>query len=394
MKRFLKILGLSVPTVLAIVLACVWWTNPKRRTFDLLAPKPSFTFANIPRGRALTPEEVDRYAHRLLREMTVRERVLQMSGDTWLFDFVGKRFEGREWNAGGDQRLGLPLIVCSDGPRGIGLGFSTCFPTAMARAASFDRSLEERVGDVAGRELRAQGGNMWLAPCLNLLRHPLWGRAQETYGEDPYLLGEMAAAATVGAQRNNVMACAKHIGLNSIEETRDFVDVRVDERTLREVYLPHFERVVKADVASVMSAYNRVNGDYCAENRHLLREVLKNDWGFRGFVVSDWFQSGRDGLKSIDAGLDLEMPMTAVYGRRLLAAIESGEVKPELVDEAALRMLRRRIDYATRPDPMRYGPELVRAADHVALTREAAEKSLVLLRNEGALLPLDPQRLK
>jgi beta-glucosidase len=394
LKKALKVLGLSLLVMLGVAPLAVWLTHPKRPVDSIFVRKASFTFADIPKGRALTPQEVDGYARRLLGEMTLQEKVLQMSGDTWLWDFVGERFEGRDWRAGVDRRLGLPRLVCSDGPRGLGRGFSTCFPVPMARAASWDRSLEDRVGDAAAREVRAQGVNMWLAPCLNLLRNPLWGRAQETYGEDPYLLGEMAAALVVGSQRHNVMACAKHFALNSIEETRDFVDVRVDERTLREVYLPHFKRVVDAGVASVMSAYNKVDGDYCAENRHLLREILKDDWGFQGFVVSDWFQHGEDGVKSIHAGLDLEMPWVAVYGRKLTAAIERGQVAPELVDDAVLRMLRRRIDYATRPDPMRYGPELVRAADHVALTREAAEKSLVLLKNDGALLPLDAGRLE
>jgi beta-glucosidase len=393
-KKILKVLGLSLLVVLGVAPLAVWWTHPKRPMDSLFVRKASFTFADIPKGRALTPQEVDTFARRLLGEMTLEERVLQMSGDTWLWDFVGERFEGRDWKAGVDRRLGLPRLVCSDGPRGLGRGFSTCFPVPMARAASWDRSLEERVGDAAAKEMRAQGVNMWLAPCLNLLRHPQWGRAQETYGEDPYLLGEMAAASTAGSQRHNVMACAKHFALNSIEETRGFVDERVDERTLREVYLPHFKRVVDAGVASVMSAYNKVNGDYCAENRHLLREILKDEWGFRGFVVSDWFQDGQDGVKSIHAGLDLEMPWVAVYGRKLLAAVGRGQVEPKLVDEAVLRILRRRIEYATRPDPMRYGPELVRAADHVALTREVAEKSLVLLKNDGALLPLDAARLK
>jgi beta-glucosidase len=393
-KKILKVLGLSLLAVLVVTPPAIWLTHPKRPVDNLFVRKAPFTFADIPKGRALTPEEVDSYARRLLAEMTLEEKVLQMSGDTWLWDFAGERFEGRDWKAGVDRRLGLPRLVCSDGPRGVGLGHSTCFPVPMARAASWDRSLEERVGDAAAKEMRAQGANMWLAPCLNLLRHPLWGRAQETYGEDPYLLGEMAAALVEGSQRHNVMACAKHFALNSIEETRDFVDVRVEERTLREVYLPHFKRVVDAGVASVMSAYNKVNGDYCAENRHLLREILKDDWGFRGFVVSDWFQVGQDGVKSAHAGLDLEMPWVSVYGRKLLAAVERGEVDPALVDEAVLRIFRRRIDYATRPDSMRYRPELVRAADHVALTREAAEKSLVLLKNDAALLPLDAGHVK
>jgi beta-glucosidase len=394
LRKPLAVAGIVAAAAVGSIAVGAWWTYPKRPFDSPFVGRARFTFADVPKGRVLSRDEVDGYARRLLAEMSLEEKVLQMSGDAWLWDFIGERFEGREWKAGVDLRLGLPRLVCSDGPRGVGLGSSTCFPVAMARAASWDRGLEERIGDAAAREMRGHGANVWLAPCLNLLRNPLWGRAQETYGEDPYLLGEMAAALTTGVQRNNVMACAKHYALNSIEETRGIVDVRADERTLREVYLPHFERVVDAGVATVMSAYNKVNGDYCAENRHLLREILKDEWGFRGFVMSDWFQDGQDGVKSIHAGLDLEMPWTAVYGRKLLAAIAGGRVAPDLVDDAVLRMLRRRIEYATAPDPIPYPPSLVRAPAHVALAREAAEQGLVLLKNDGALLPLDGGRLK
>jgi beta-glucosidase len=263
----------------------------------------------------------------------------------------------------------------------------------MARAASWDRSLERRVGDAAGREVRGHGADVWLAPCLNLLRHPLWGRAQETYGEDPFLVGEMGAALAEGAQAHNVMACAKHYALNSIEETRRRVDVRVDERTLREVYLPHFRRVVDADVATVMAAYNKTGGLYLGENRHLLREILKDEWGFGGFVMTDWFFAVTDTARAAQAGLDLEMPMVDVYGRKLVRAVEEGQVAVSVVDEAVLRLLRRRIDYATRPDPETYGPGVVRTSGHVALAREAAEKGVVLLENRG-VLPLDRAGVK
>jgi beta-glucosidase len=229
--------------------------------------------------------------------------------------------------------------------------------------------------------------------CVNLLRHPSWGRAQETLGEDPYLLGEMSIPEVEAVQAHNVMACAKHFALNSIEETRTRVDVRVDERTLREVYLPQFRRLAEADVASFMSAYNKVNGEYCGENRHLLREILKRDWGYRGFVMSDFFNGVYDGKKAALAGLDLEMPWTRAYGRTLESAVERGEVPRAAVDEAVLRLLRRKIDYATRPDPASYPASLVRSPEHVERAREIAEESLVLLEND-ALLPLDAASLR
>ncbi|HEX6738040.1 MAG TPA: glycoside hydrolase family 3 C-terminal domain-containing protein, partial [Vicinamibacteria bacterium] len=190
-----------------------------------------------------------------------------------------------------------------------------------------------------------------------------------------------------------VMACAKHFALNSIEETRRQVDVRVDERTLREVYLPHFRRVVDADVAVVMSAYNRVNGDYCGENAHLLREILKDEWGFRGFVVSDWFWAVTSGVKAARAGLDLEMPIVDAYGGKLVTAVSRGEVDEGLIDEAVLRILRRRVEYAARPDDMAYDARLVRAPAHAEYARRVAEESVVLLENRGAL-PLDRARTR
>ena len=381
--------------MLATAAAAAWWTDPKRSLKSVFArpAEGAFTLDAVPARQGASAEEVEAYARRLLRGMSLEQKVLQMSGDTWAWDFVGERLVGRAWEAGADRRLGLPPLVFADGPRGVGPGSSTCFPVPMLRAASWDPELERRVGDVAGREMRGHGAHVWLAPCLNLLRHPRWGRAQETYGEDPFLVGEMGAALVEGAQRHNVMACAKHYALNSIEETRRTVDVHVDERTLREVYLPHFRRVVEAGVATVMTAYNKVEGRYCGENRRLVREILKDEWGFRGFVMSDWFFAVTNTVWAAEAGLDLEMPMVDVYGRKLVAAVSEGRVPEGVVDEAVLRLLRRRIEYATRPDPMAYGPELVRAPDHVAFTREVAEKGIVLLENDG-LLPLDREGLR
>src|SRR5262249_30578472 len=193
--------GAAIVAVLTFVALAVWWTNPKRAVdgaFVRPAGAGVFTFADIPRGRALSPEEVDGYARRLLAEMSLEEKVLQMSGDSWTWDLLSERWIGRAWSAGADRRLRLPPLVCPDGPRGVGIGSSTCFPTPMARAASWDRSLEARVADAAAREARGQGANLWLAPCLNVLRHPRWGRAQESYGEDPYLVAEMGVAAVAG----------------------------------------------------------------------------------------------------------------------------------------------------------------------------------------------------
>jgi beta-glucosidase len=403
LKRALLVFVSLLAVLVAAIVLWLWLGHPKRPV-DSVFVRPAgegvFKFTDIPKGRVLSPPEVDGYARKLMAGMTLQEKVLQMSGDTSMWDLIklitvekGK-YNDRPIHAGANRRLAIPPIAFSDGSRGVILNHSTCFPVAMARGASWDPELERRVGDVVGREIRAQGGNLYGGICINLLRHPSWGRAQETYGEDPYLLGEMGAALAGAVQRHNVMGTAKHYALNSIEETRTKVDARADERTLREVYLPHFKRLVDADVAAVMSAYNKVNGDYCGESHHLLREILKDDWGFRGFVMSDFFAGVYDGAKGANAGLDLEMPWTSAYGKKLITAVEMAQVAPAVIDEAVLRLLRRKIEYATRPDPMAYPASMVRAAEHAMLTREVAEKSMVLLRNEGALLPLDRGRLK
>jgi beta-glucosidase len=403
LKKILKVVGALLSVLVLLVALLLWWTHPKRPVDGVLVREAGpgvFKFTDVPTGRALSPEEVDGFARRLLAGMTLQQKVLQMSGDTSLWDLVklmtieeGK-YNDEPIRAGADRRLLIPPIGFSDGPRGVAMNHSTAFPVAMARGASWDRELQRRVGDAVAKEIRAQGGNLWGGLCVNLLRHPSWGRAQESLGEDPYLVGELAVAAMEAVQAHNVMGCAKHYALNSIEETRMTVDVRVDERTLREVYLPHFKRLADGDVASFMSAYNKVNGDYCGESRRLLREILKEEWGYRGFVMSDFFAGVHDGVKAAKAGLDLEMPWTAAYGRKLVAAVEKGEVPVAEVDESALRLLRRKIEYATRPDPMAYPPTVVRAPEHVALAREAAEKGIVLLKNEGGLLPLDGGTVK
>ena len=273
LKKALEVLGILSLAIVAAIAGYVWWTHPKRPVDGLFVREAGagvYKFRDVARGRALSPSEADEHARKVLAGMTLREKVLQMSGDTWLWDLVALvsveqwKYNDRPILAGADRRLAIPPIAFADGPRGVVLGHSTCFPSAMLRGASWDRALQRRIGDAIAKEIRAQGGNLWGGVCVNLLRHPSWGRAQETLGEDPFLLGELAVPAVEAVQSHNVMACAKHFALNSIEETRTKVDVRVDERTLREVYLPHFKRLADADVASLMSAYNKVNGTTAA----------------------------------------------------------------------------------------------------------------------------------
>jgi beta-glucosidase len=330
-------------------------------------------------------------AAELVAQMTLDERLGCLDGDTpfWpgLFDMTAGGYYRHPWPAARVDRLGIPGMDFADGPRGCVLGDATAFPVSMARGASFDPDLESRVGEAIGAELRASGATLTGAVCMNLLRHPAWGRAQETYGEDPHHVGVMASAFTAGLQ-HHVMACMKHFALNSMENARFTVDVTVDERALHEVYLPHFERVAASGVASVMSAYNSVNGDWCGENEHLLTEILRDEWGWDGFVVSDFIFGLRDPVRSLTAGLDIEMPFRQQRAMALGGAIERGELAEADVDRSVERivatLLRFHAVFERQPDV-----EVIGCDDHRELAREMAAASTVLLRNDGPLLPLD-----
>jgi beta-glucosidase len=317
----------------------------------------------------------------LLARMTLEEKIAQMHG------LQREAIDGL-YHTPANERLGIPGLRMVDGPRGVRAGKATAFPVGMARGASFDPDLERRVGEAIGAETSARGGNVLLAPVVNVLRHPRWGRAQETYGEDPHHLGVMGAAFIEGAQRH-VVASVKHYAANSIENNRFTVSANLSERTLREIYLPHFARAVRAGVGSVMSAYNRVNGTWCGQHPHLLGDILKGEWGFDGFVESDWIYGVHDTVPAALAGLDIEMPRPKVYGRKLLAAVEAGEVPLAVVDDAVRRILRIMIRFGILDGRPALDDSVVACAAHRALAREAARRSLVLLRNESALLPLD-----
>ncbi len=319
----------------------------------------------------------------LVSQMTLEEKVAQMAGTTPIQGPYGTEL----WNVPGVERLGVPPFKMSDGPRGVGVGEGrTAFPVAMARAASWDPDLELRVGEAMGRELRATGGNVLLAPAINNLRHPSWGRSQETYGEDVHLLSRMGVAAVQGIQRY-VLANPKHYAVNSIEKTRFQVDVTVDERTLREIYLAHFRAaVLEGGAASIMSAYNSVNGQFCSENLTLLRRILKEEWGFDGFVLSD-FTLGTHEDSAVN-GLDLEMP-TANKFNGLVDQVRSGAVPEEVVDDAVRRMVRKKLQHGLdQPRPV--DESLVESEEHLAVAQEAAAEGAVLLKNVNGALPLDP----
>ncbi len=370
----------------------------KRRDFI----KAAGVMALAPAGLAAQVSEeagadIEERARSIVAKMSLAEKVDQMTPEPyWLMlDEAYDQLSGRGTIVGTapNKRLGLAGIRFMDGPRGPNRRGSTCFPVSMARGAAFDVDLEERIGRAIGYEMAAQGANFTGALCINVLRHPSWGRAQETFGEDPYHLGQMGVASMRGLQEH-VMACAKHYACNSIEESRFFVNVKVDERTLREVYLPHFKKCVDNGVASIMSAYNDVNGELCSHNEHLLRDILKGDWGFEGFVISDFFYGVEDTAEAANGGLDVEMPMRRHYGKKLERAVKAQEVSESVIDEAALRIVRQKLRFAHLEDRKDYDKSMIAGPEHAALALEAARKGTVLLKNEGPLLPFDRGRMK
>lgn len=340
----------------------------------------------------LSKDEVVTQAQKLLEQMTLKEKVWLLNGN-WdpLKNSIRYQnpYNPTPIKTNGLPRLKIPPVAFTDGPRGVVMGNATCFPVAMARGASFDRDLERRVGDVIGKEARAQGANYFAGVCINLLRHPAWGRAQETYSEDPYHLGEMGVQLVESVQAHNVMACLKHYAVNNIENSRFFVDVQADDRTMHEVYLPHFKKGVDAGAASLMGAYNLYDGDHACESKKLLTDILRDDWGFEGFTISDFLFGVRDTKKALEVGLDVEMPMPVHYQDVLLKAVQDGRIAESVVDTAVLRLLKTQLVFENVPDPMTYSEDLVAHPDHILLAREAAEQSMVLIKNKSNVLPFN-----
>jgi beta-glucosidase len=362
-------------------------------------PKPEIVSRD---RKIISEEEIDKMAREAIDQMTIEEKVQMMSprlkgflkfGLEMLSD--GFKYNQHSYQAGGNERLNIPTIRFFDGPRGLVSGEATCFPVSMSRAASFDRDLEFRVGKAIGREIRANEGNYFGGVCINLLRHPAGGRAQEGYGEDSYLTGQMGSALMKGVQTNNVMACIKHYAVNNQENTRFDVNVEVEERVLREVYLAHFKECVDNGAASVMGSYNKFRGDQACASPHLLTKVLKNDWSFRGFTISDFIFAVRNTEKSSTAGLDIEMPIVRFYGKKLLKAVKEGRVPEQNIDESAFRVARTVLKYETAPDPVaEYPKSMIGCKEHISLALEAAEKSIVLMQNNQSVLPFDKNIIK
>ncbi len=326
---------------------------------------------------------MERKIEDLLRSLTLTEKVALLSGQD-------------QKRTTPVPRVGIPELVMYDGPHGVRAdGPTTGFPTGVAMGATWNSELIGRVGAALGDEARASGYDVLLGPCVNMVRHPLGGRNFETYTEDPHLAGELGVAYVQGLQGRGVGASVKHYACNNQEIRRDRCSSEVDERTLREIYLPHFEAIVKrARPWTIMSSYNRINGVYASEHRHLLREILKEEWGFDGVVVSDW-GGNHTTVESVRGGLDLEMPGPAkYYGGLLVEAVNNWQLDAAAVDEAARRMLRLLARAGKLGGVRRRPAGAVNTPAHQALARRVAEEALVLLKNDGSLLPFDGKAIR
>ena len=305
------------------------------------------------------------------------------------------------WHTAAVQRLGIPAIMVSDGPHGLraqlgeadhvglmGSAPATCFPTASALGSSWNPELFGTVGEALALEANKLGVSVVLGPGINMKRSPLCGRNFEYVSEDPWLAGELATAMVQGTQHHGVGTSLKHYAANNQEDDRLRVSAEVDERTLREIYLPAFERVVKsAQPWTIMCAYNKINGSYASEHHWLLTEVLREEWGFEGLVVSDW-GAAHDRVAALRAGLDLEMPPDlGVSDAAVVAAIRDGSLDESILDETARRVLH----LVDRSQPALADDVSVDFDEHHALARRAAQESAVLLKNAGHLLPLQPE---
>ncbi|MGD8897762.1 MAG: glycoside hydrolase family 3 C-terminal domain-containing protein, partial [Acidobacteriota bacterium] len=351
----------------------------------------------------------------LLGRMTPAEKARMLSGAGWM-------------ESQPNERLGIPSIKMADGPMGVRnwAGSSavtnaagaravnaTAFPAGVAMASTWDVDLVQREGQIIAQEVRALGRDMILAPTVNIARTPLWGRNFEGYGEDPYLAARMGVAFVQGVQGEGVIPSVKHFVANNEEFERHRIDETIDLRTLHEIYFPAFRAAVEeAGAWAVMNAYNKVNGQWCAENPFLLTQILRERWGFEGFVISDW-GSTYSTAGTINAGMDLEMPggepmrrwldrpRTQEAGNsggwlteeKVLAAVAAGEVKQSAVDDSVRRILRVMFTAGLFDQPHSGGGE-VDTPEQRAAARTAATEGMVLLKNEGPLLPLDSKAMR
>ncbi len=327
---------------------------------------------------------MERDLKKIVSEMTLEEKAGMCSG----LDF---------WHLKEVEHLGIPKVMVSDGPHGLrkqdekgdhlGINDSikaVCFPPAVLSACSFDRGLMEEMGKAIGREAQANDVSVVLGPAVNIKRSPLCGRNFEYYSEDPYLAGEIAAAFVKGVQSQHVGTSIKHFAANNQEYRRMSSSSEVDERTLREIYFPAFETAVKkAQPCTFMCSYNQINGTFASENKWLLTDVLRGEWGFKGYVMSDW-GAVNDRVKGLEAGLELEMPASGGDNDAMIVkAVKDGALEEKILDQAVERILRIIFEYADHRKPQEFTME----KDHEE-AQHIAEESMVLLKNENHILPL------
>jgi beta-glucosidase len=334
-------------------------------------------------------EDAEARARAIVAKMTLEEKIAQVHG---IEDGVHFRY------VPGVPRLGVPALRITNGPAGVGHGGlsrqlrATALPAPISVAASWDVDLARRYGMIAGRETRELGSDLLESPDINIIRAPQNGRAFESFSEDPYLVARLAVASIEGTQGVGVLANVKHYLANNQEADRRTIDERIGERALREIYMPGFEAAVKeANVASLMCAYQKVDGAFNCENGPLLHDVLKKEWHFKGFVISD-YGAVHSTVSSALSGLDLEMPVGEYYSSALKTAVEQGAVPMAAIDDMLVRR------YAAM---MRFGmfgvrakPTAVPVLEDGKAAREMAEQGMVLLKNKGDVLPLDGNALK
>jgi len=323
---------------------------------------------------------VEKRIDTLLAKMQQQEKVDQLHGNGG-FETID------------NTRLSIPGFTMADGPHGVRSGQATLFPTLAAQACSWDTSLSYRIGVALAKEFRAKGKYVALGPMINTVRDPRGGRDFETYSEDPYLMSRMAVADVKGIQSLRVIAVPKHLICNDMENNRMYYDVQVGQRTLREIYAPAFKACAQeAGAWGIMAAYNKANGFFCTENSSLLKDLLKTEWGFRGFVVSDWGAT-HSTANAANGGLDVEMPGGVYFSTALSAALVQGKVTAATIDDKVRRVLRAKIWAGVLDQPIQQYTADLNSDEHKALSLEAGRASMVLAKNEGAILPLNAQAL-
>ncbi len=324
---------------------------------------------------------VEKRVEDLLKRMTLQEKIDMLGGTGFATKAIPK--------------LGIPPLKMDDGPLGVRWGKSTAFPAGTCMAASFDTAMIYQVGKAIAEEVKGKGRDEILGPCVNIARLPLGGRTFEAYGEDPYLTSRMAVSYIEGVQSEGVAATVKHFDANNQEYERGFVNAEVSKRALNEIYFPAFKAAVEdAHVLAVMAAYNKVNGEYCTANHYLLTKVLKDDWGFKGLVMSDW-GAVHSTVPVANAGMDLEMP-TGEYlnDSTLMPAVKSGKVKVSTINDKVRRILRVMFELGLFDHTRTANPALVNTPEHRRVAYRAAVEGIVLLKNDRHILPLNLHGVK